>query len=158
MGGVCCTDDHQKYGATTVEAERQSTHLDEDEEYGDAVVEPDEEEPAALEDETVFEDTGEPAPLEDEAKDEAGRTVTLLFQKSDGVEHEVLVSRKPLGIDFKREVPLKVLTVRAGSAGADYEISAGWTLLAINGADVTTCTFSNVLDLLRESFARVPPD
>jgi len=82
--------------------------------------------------------------------------VVLMFHTEDGTAEEVLVTYKPLGLDFKKEVPLLVTNVEPHSAGEELGIAVGWAIVSVDGKDISNCTFDEVLHLLRQAFLRVP--
>uniref|UniRef100_A0A7S1LQ47 PDZ domain-containing protein n=1 Tax=Alexandrium catenella TaxID=2925 RepID=A0A7S1LQ47_ALECA len=97
------------------------------------------------------------APMPEEPKEEPERPVmTLSFLMKDSCEREVVVTRRPLGVDFKKEMPLKVKHVRPGSAGAELNIEAEWVITKVNGETIQDLAFQAAYDKLKKGLAAVP--
>mmetsp|Transcript_96812 Transcript_96812/g.269204 ORF Transcript_96812/g.269204 Transcript_96812/m.269204 type:complete len:175 (-) Transcript_96812:234-758(-) len=81
---------------------------------------------------------------------------TLRFKRLDGEEVDVVVTQKPLGVDFKKSVPLPVKAVRPGSIGEQLHIQTGWVLLAVNHQGIADVAFETAYAVLKETLSTIP--
>jgi len=80
----------------------------------------------------------------------------LVFRTAHGEEREVKITRKPLGVDLKKEMPLRVRHVRPNTAASDVNVEAGWTFVAVNGENIEELAFADAFGKLRKAMAEVP--
>ncbi|CAK8998316.1 Tetracycline resistance protein [Durusdinium trenchii] len=59
--------------------------------------------------------------------------VIMTFRRLDQTTHDVAFTSRPLGVDFKKTVPLKVKFVHPRSVAADAEVEEDWALVSIHG-------------------------
>jgi predicted metalloprotease with PDZ domain len=69
---------------------------------------------------------------------------------------EISFTRRPLGIDFNKKVPITVKQVNPDSAGAARGIRPGWQMVSINNNDVSNCTFDEVFRQLKAGAEVLP--
>mmetsp|Transcript_79621 Transcript_79621/g.234156 ORF Transcript_79621/g.234156 Transcript_79621/m.234156 type:complete len:149 (-) Transcript_79621:148-594(-) len=91
-----------------------------------------------------------------EAPPDGSGRLFLTFQKPSGEDIEVVVTRKPLGVDFKKKMPLQVKTVRPKSIGAELNIEEGWTISKVNGEDIQALDFQPVYEKLKRGLNAIP--
>eukprot|EP00418_Pyrodinium_bahamense_P064566 CAMPEP_0179101804 /NCGR_PEP_ID=MMETSP0796-20121207/47088_1 /TAXON_ID=73915 /ORGANISM="Pyrodinium bahamense, Strain pbaha01" /LENGTH=169 /DNA_ID=CAMNT_0020799665 /DNA_START=71 /DNA_END=580 /DNA_ORIENTATION=- len=90
---------------------------------------------------------------------EVPSVATLRLRQADGLEADVVVTRRPLGIRFLRAVmPLTVASVRAESAGEQLKIQPGLAVVAINGERITDASFECAYKSLMGALSTVPED
>uniref|UniRef100_A0A7S2F003 PDZ domain-containing protein n=1 Tax=Alexandrium andersonii TaxID=327968 RepID=A0A7S2F003_9DINO len=112
---------------------------------------PEEDQPAIQEGVAVVEpEAGDTGLLEE------GPKASFLFELPDGTKKTVVITRRPFGVGFKKTTPLKVQEVRAGQAGAEAGIEAGWALLEVDGKSVADMPQDRVVDDLQKSCAALP--
>eukprot|EP00415_Alexandrium_ostenfeldii_P001822 UN1822 len=83
-------------------------------------------------------------------------SMTLNFLTADGCEREVVVAHTPLGLDLRKEMPLRVRTVRPNSAGMELKIEAGWVVTKVNGESIQDLPFPAAYDKLKKGLQSVP--
>ena len=73
------------------------------------------------------------------------------FQLPDGSRRTIYFTRRPLGLDFNRQVPITLKHVRPGSQASDLGVEEGWQIRSLQGYDVTNLRFQEVYSSLREA-------
>eukprot|EP00927_Polykrikos_kofoidii_P055709 TRINITY_DN49923_c0_g1_i1.p1 TRINITY_DN49923_c0_g1~~TRINITY_DN49923_c0_g1_i1.p1 ORF type:complete len:162 (-),score=32.44 TRINITY_DN49923_c0_g1_i1:56-541(-) len=82
--------------------------------------------------------------------------VTMKFGTENGKEETVTFTKRPLGMDFDKRVPIIMKRVTPNGHGYDLGVKAGWTLLAVNGEDITGMQFEQVYNLLLTHSSPLP--
>jgi hypothetical protein len=87
----------------------------------------------------------------------AAELVRLVFSTPDG-EKSVDLKRRPLGLWFDRSVPLKINAVTKEFAGAAAGIKEGWTMISVNGEDISKppMIYANALAILDTYVKKLP--
>eukprot|EP00930_Biecheleria_cincta_P016324 TRINITY_DN13320_c0_g2_i1.p1 TRINITY_DN13320_c0_g2~~TRINITY_DN13320_c0_g2_i1.p1 ORF type:complete len:182 (-),score=38.38 TRINITY_DN13320_c0_g2_i1:162-707(-) len=73
------------------------------------------------------------APATDARKDDALPKVVACFRTEDGHEIDVIFKKRPWGIDFGKNAPLKVKRVHPNSVGEELGVKGGMSLIKIDG-------------------------
>mmetsp|Transcript_52782 Transcript_52782/g.150447 ORF Transcript_52782/g.150447 Transcript_52782/m.150447 type:complete len:149 (-) Transcript_52782:8-454(-) len=136
MGAACCHDDGAPGGVAMVQAI-----------------------PAQGSGGAKESDFGPPANAGSEASPGHGgqaACIRIVFDCENGEQEEVVVRRRPLGVDFKKECPLRVKNVKPGGVGAELDIQIGWVISKINGVDIKGVEFPRAYDTLKKALASVP--
>eukprot|EP00747_Dinoflagellata_sp_TGD_P165023 gnl/TRDRNA2_/TRDRNA2_185781_c0_seq1.p1 gnl/TRDRNA2_/TRDRNA2_185781_c0~~gnl/TRDRNA2_/TRDRNA2_185781_c0_seq1.p1 ORF type:complete len:126 (-),score=31.18 gnl/TRDRNA2_/TRDRNA2_185781_c0_seq1:123-500(-) len=80
----------------------------------------------------------------------------LGLQKDDGSVVELSFRRRPLGLDFEKKAPIMIKKVQAKSHAEDVGLKVGWTVVSINGEDVTKKDFAYQYDCIRKASKALP--
>ena len=73
------------------------------------------------------------------------------FELPDGSVKVICFTRRPLGLDFNRHMPITMKHVRPGSQADNLGVEQGWRIRSLNGHVVTQLAFQDVYRALRES-------
>ena len=79
------------------------------------------------------------------------RQLEVEFQLPDGTRRTIYFTRRPLGLDFNRQVPITLKRVRPDSPASDLGVEEGWQIRSLHGYDVTHVSFQEVYASLREA-------
>mmetsp|Transcript_107912 Transcript_107912/g.315510 ORF Transcript_107912/g.315510 Transcript_107912/m.315510 type:complete len:158 (+) Transcript_107912:81-554(+) len=153
MGAACCAASEERSGHTAVAVSEKSPAPRSEEAALEALA-PVEEEPAPAA--SVKAEAYEADPPREEPSPEPRNGVGMIFELDDGTRKEVTVKYRPLGLDFRKEVPLKVKNVKVGSAGEELGIAPGWTIVSIDGKDISANNFNDAFEALKGAFANIP--
>jgi hypothetical protein len=84
--------------------------------------------------------------------------VILVFSAADGQKQDVRVDRRPLGLWYDQKVPLKIGQVAKEFAGAAAGVKEGWTLMSVNGEDVSqpSMSYAKVTEILDKHVKKLP--
>lgn len=86
-----------------------------------------------------------------------GSELLILFGlPEEGATKEIAFTKKPLGLDFNKKVPITVRGVSADGAGAAKGVRLGWKVLEVNGVDLSTGSFAEVFDVLSIGSKSIP--
>ena len=77
----------------------------------------------------------------------------ITFQLPNSVVQRRIFSKKPLGLDFNRHMPVTIKHVRPGSHAEELGVQEGWKVQAINGYDATRASFHEVYASLKDAAA-----
>mmetsp|Transcript_54193 Transcript_54193/g.115688 ORF Transcript_54193/g.115688 Transcript_54193/m.115688 type:complete len:202 (+) Transcript_54193:90-695(+) len=77
--------------------------------------------------------------------------MVLSFQTLRGAFKVVSVTRRPLGLQFKRTTPLEMCYIEPGSECDKQGVQTGWKLMCLNGDDISTQNFETVYLQLHEA-------
>jgi hypothetical protein len=84
-------------------------------------------------------------------------TVKMTWKTTEGEIKTVTATRKPLGLKFESNLPIKINSENKGSHGEELGIQVGWELQAIDGEDVVNSNdYKSVNDLLHTKVATLP--
>lgn len=83
------------------------------------------------------------------------RQLEIEFELPDGSIRVVCFTRRPLGLDFNRHMPITMKYVRPGSHAGELGVQQGWRIRSLHGYDVTQLAFQDVYRALRESSERL---
>mmetsp|Transcript_8421 Transcript_8421/g.15390 ORF Transcript_8421/g.15390 Transcript_8421/m.15390 type:complete len:138 (+) Transcript_8421:33-446(+) len=75
----------------------------------------------------------------------------VVFELPDAVRTTRIFTRRPLGLDFNRHVPVTIKRVRPGTQANEVGVHEGWKILSINGYDVTRAPFQEVYLALKNA-------
>uniref|UniRef100_A0A7S1RDJ2 PDZ domain-containing protein n=1 Tax=Alexandrium catenella TaxID=2925 RepID=A0A7S1RDJ2_ALECA len=142
MGATCCSSGDERNGVTTVVPD------------GGLPEEPLEALTRGREEPKTIDEDPPTSPREVNPTTEEG--VRIKFLKNDGEAEAFLIRRRPLGLDFKKEIPLKVKNVKADSVGQELGIRPGWTIISINDRDIASASFNESFQVLKEAFEAIP--
>ena len=78
------------------------------------------------------------------------------FELPDGTTRVICFTRRPLGLDFNRHMPITMKHVRPGSQAEILGVEQGWRIRTLHGYDVTQLAFQDVYRALRESSDHLP--
>lgn len=121
-------------------------------ETGDAEAEP---EPAALGD--VPEAKKVPSSIEPTMEVKAEEIyMEVVFAKPDGSNVPVRFTRKPMGFDFSKGLPLTMRRVKAGSHAEEVGVEVGWYVMSVNGESMHGKKFQEIYDALQKGAADIP--
>jgi len=102
-------------------------------------------------------------PGRDDARDWLARSVqqgglVLGFGLPDGSERLVNFGRRkpPMGMDFAKDVPVRVYSVKQGGHAAELGIQTGWQVVSINSQNVRGCGFMEVMQKLAAAALEKP--
>jgi len=80
----------------------------------------------------------------------------ITFDTGSGEEETVWAYSKPLGLEYNKELPIKILVDKDGH-GRDIGIKVGWIMKAVNGRDITQYEkYEDVLHVMREEVGKLP--
>ena len=79
------------------------------------------------------------------------RQLEVDFLLPDGSRQTIFFTRRPLGLDFNRQVPITLKHVRPGSQASDLGVKEGWKIRSLNGQDAMHLPFHEVYASLREA-------
>jgi len=86
--------------------------------------------------------------------------IPLTWETGSGPPMTVWAFKKPLGLTFEKQLPIKITKERPGH-GMEIGIKEGWELLKVNYKDVSASsgmTFDQVDTLLHEQLGRLPTE
>mmetsp|Transcript_125940 Transcript_125940/g.352634 ORF Transcript_125940/g.352634 Transcript_125940/m.352634 type:complete len:166 (-) Transcript_125940:227-724(-) len=67
----------------------------------------------------------------------------MVFELPDGSVKPLTFTRKPLGLDFSKSMPLIVRGVSSGSAGEELGVQCGWRLIRVAGMSLDHMPFQH---------------
>eukprot|EP00931_Biecheleriopsis_adriatica_P109024 TRINITY_DN8328_c0_g1_i2.p1 TRINITY_DN8328_c0_g1~~TRINITY_DN8328_c0_g1_i2.p1 ORF type:complete len:131 (+),score=24.37 TRINITY_DN8328_c0_g1_i2:60-452(+) len=70
--------------------------------------------------------------------------VTFTFQLPDGSVKDCVFRARPLGVDFLRQVPLKVKSIKENTQAKTLGIQKDWLLMKMDGVDLPRSFEANV--------------
>eukprot|EP00811_Abedinium_folium_P010684 NODE_19887_length_823_cov_3.375000.p2 GENE.NODE_19887_length_823_cov_3.375000~~NODE_19887_length_823_cov_3.375000.p2 ORF type:complete len:177 (-),score=55.15 NODE_19887_length_823_cov_3.375000:293-760(-) len=83
--------------------------------------------------------------------------VFVTFWKADGKTiHEVLFTRRPLGLDFFQHVPIEVKRVKPNTLAEELGVQPKWKVKAIDGIDCKCNSFAEDFEVFGAAVARLP--
>mmetsp|Transcript_112277 Transcript_112277/g.312433 ORF Transcript_112277/g.312433 Transcript_112277/m.312433 type:complete len:117 (-) Transcript_112277:270-620(-) len=82
--------------------------------------------------------------------------IILRFRLPDGVEKDCTFTRKPLGFDFEKNMPIVVKRVKEGGNAEELGVQPGWIVLAVGDQDIADLDFMAALGRLRERSNSLP--
>lgn len=80
----------------------------------------------------------------------------VTFQLPNGSSRVICFTRRPLGLDFNRHMPITLKHVRPGSHADDLGVEEGWCIRSLQGYDVTQLIFQDVYLALKEASEHLP--
>mmetsp|Transcript_3460 Transcript_3460/g.11579 ORF Transcript_3460/g.11579 Transcript_3460/m.11579 type:complete len:138 (+) Transcript_3460:74-487(+) len=84
-------------------------------------------------------------------------TLELTFDTgSDGPEQSILFDKRPLGIDFYRQMPMSVKRTHPGGAAEAMGVMDGWTLSKINGVTMADKSVAEAQVILKHGALVLP--
>jgi hypothetical protein len=101
----------------------------------------------------------EKAPVVVEEKPSPPLPVRLVFSTADG-EKSVDLKGRPIGLWFTKSVPMKVTRVGKEFAGGAAGIEEGWTMLSVNGEDISkpSMSYADALAILDKNVKKLPEE
>mmetsp|Transcript_31012 Transcript_31012/g.82423 ORF Transcript_31012/g.82423 Transcript_31012/m.82423 type:complete len:126 (-) Transcript_31012:197-574(-) len=80
----------------------------------------------------------------------------LVFELPDGLQRELSLSERPLGIKFTRTGALMVKSVHMGSHAESVGVQSGWQVVRINGVNTMGQDPEMVRELMKQKTAALP--
>merc|ERR1719329_391237 len=80
-------------------------------------------------------------------------TMTLRFQTPDQGNVEKSWTHRPLGLDYSKKAPIRIMNTKPGSNGAALGVQKDWVIIAVNGEDVIGKDFAYVDGVMRKCAA-----
>mmetsp|Transcript_76822 Transcript_76822/g.135400 ORF Transcript_76822/g.135400 Transcript_76822/m.135400 type:complete len:133 (-) Transcript_76822:42-440(-) len=88
-------------------------------------------------------------------KPEEPADLVILFKLSDGSFRSMTFSKRPLGLDFNKTVPITMKRVKPNSPAEELGVQRGWEIHAINGISVTHMPFQDAFLMLKKASASI---
>mmetsp|Transcript_31133 Transcript_31133/g.78790 ORF Transcript_31133/g.78790 Transcript_31133/m.78790 type:complete len:145 (+) Transcript_31133:108-542(+) len=72
----------------------------------------------------------------------------LTFRTPDASQVPMVFTKKPIGIDFCKSLPVSVKRTHPGGVAEEMGIKSGWVLVRVNDVDLQARTFPEIQELL----------
>mmetsp|Transcript_131505 Transcript_131505/g.281135 ORF Transcript_131505/g.281135 Transcript_131505/m.281135 type:complete len:193 (-) Transcript_131505:142-720(-) len=84
------------------------------------------------------------------------RTMEIGFLLPDGTTKAVVFTRRPLGMDFVKGVPITVKRIRPASQSEHLGVQEGWKLMEVDNTDISKLSFIRGFEQLSKMSSRLP--
>eukprot|EP00811_Abedinium_folium_P001992 NODE_11828_length_1262_cov_18.484581.p1 GENE.NODE_11828_length_1262_cov_18.484581~~NODE_11828_length_1262_cov_18.484581.p1 ORF type:complete len:291 (-),score=54.14 NODE_11828_length_1262_cov_18.484581:239-1111(-) len=85
------------------------------------------------------------------------RTVFVRFQTPRGAQlRDVVLTERPLGLDFEHHPPLRVMHVQPGAHAALVGVQEDWVVVSVNGHELPGKDFAADFELFSECVSKLP--
>uniref|UniRef100_A0A7S3SGP6 PDZ domain-containing protein n=1 Tax=Strombidinopsis acuminata TaxID=141414 RepID=A0A7S3SGP6_9SPIT len=88
-----------------------------------------------------------------EAEQTSEYTMVIDFRLPDGSCQKSSFTRRPLGLDIDKKMPMTTMRVRDGSAGQAAGVEVGWVIEAIQGQSIEGMDFKDAYEVLKKASA-----
>mmetsp|Transcript_31130 Transcript_31130/g.78783 ORF Transcript_31130/g.78783 Transcript_31130/m.78783 type:complete len:153 (+) Transcript_31130:120-578(+) len=82
--------------------------------------------------------------------------LVLTFKTQDSSKKPMTFTKKPLGIDFCKNIPVSVKRTHPGGVAQELGIQPGWVLVKVNDVDLHGRTLPEIQELLVKFAVQLP--